>query len=73
MRYEVFAHPEKSGWYLVSDTKWMMELEFQVHKFNETQKVMTMGQLAGRSVMDIARAMREMGEYMAAYHQDIAF
>lgn len=71
MRYEVFAHPEKAGWFLVSDIKWMMELEFEVHKFNDTQKIVTIGRLAGRSATEVARAMRELGDHMATEYPEI--
>ena len=37
MRYEFTPHPEKPGWYLVTDTKWMFSCEFKEHEFNETQ------------------------------------
>lgn len=67
MRYEFTIHPDKSGWYMITDTKWMMVCEFQEHLFNETQNYLDYGQLPV-DPQKIATAMREMGDWLYSHH-----
>lgn len=64
-KFVILPHPEKSGWFKVSDLEHLVELEFQAHKFNETQTVTDTGLLAA----DANRAAHVAGE-MGAWLQE---
>lgn len=69
MRYEFSNHPTKEGWFVVTDTKWMLECEFAQHQFNETQTFTSMGVLEDKAdPIAIAKAMRELGEWLYTHH-----
>lgn len=67
MRYEFSSHPDKQGWFRVTDTKWMMVCEFEAHRFNETQTFPDMGQMPV-DPQKIATAMRELGDWVYMHH-----
>lgn len=67
MRYEFTSHPEKAGWYMVTDTKWMLTCEFREHEFNET-RVFSGLERIGADPEKISRAMREMGDWLCLHH-----
>lgn len=67
MRYEFSNHPDKEGWYIVTDTKWMMVCEFQAHRFNDTQNFIDLGHLP-IDPDKIAKAMSELGDWMFSHH-----
>lgn len=73
MRYEFEVHPERDGWYMVTDTKWMMVCEFETHRFNDTQKFPACGMLEGKDAQTVATAMRELGDWMYLHHYSEAF
>lgn len=73
MRYEFLSHPEKSGWYIVTDTKWMLVCEFERQKFNETQTFVNHGCLPQDNADKIATAMRELGDWLFAHHYSEIF
>ena len=60
-------HPERDGWYIVTDTKWMMVCQFEAHRFNETQEVVEMGHLP-IDPNKIAKAMSELGDWLFSHH-----
>lgn len=60
-------HPEREGWYIVTDTKWMMMCEFEAHRFNETQVFPDMGHLPD-DPQKIAQAMKELGDWIFNHH-----
>ena len=66
------------GWWVLTDTENEIVVRFKDKDFNGTQKVtplnddgVTLAKVGGEQ--GVARVMREMGEYMARYHGDIAF
>lgn len=67
MRYEFSSHPEKQGWFRVTDTKWMLVCDFMAHRFNETQEFPDMGRLPV-DPDKIATTMRELGDWMYLHH-----
>lgn len=71
MRYEFTSHPEKSGWYLVTDTKWMLTCEFREHEFNETQTFSGLERI-GADPEKIPMAMRELGDWLCLHHYNEA-
>ena len=71
MKY-LIQQSEEPGWWVVTDTENLVVLKFQEHKFNETQKV-TLLEECNLSALQIARIMREMGDWVASHHIDKAF
>lgn len=67
MRYEFSSHPDKQGWFRVTDTKWMLVCEFEAHRFNETQTFPDMGQMPV-DPQKIATATRELGDWLYRHH-----
>ena len=67
MRYEFSRHPEKAGWYMVTDTMWMLTCEFRKHEFNETQVFSVLDSI-GADPEKISKAMREMGDWLCLHH-----
>ena len=67
MRYEFTRHPEKAGWYMVTDTMWMLTCEFRKHEFNETQVFSVLDSI-GADPEKISKAMREMGNWLCLHH-----
>lgn len=56
----------------VSDAESGVSIEFREGLFNETQKVSVPDSMQGGDVMKVARIMREIGDWMAQEHADIA-
>lgn len=67
MRYEFTAHPEREGWYIVTDTRWMFVCEFEAHRFNETQNYRDIGNLPNDPAK-VSHAMSELGDWLFAHH-----
>ena len=61
-------HPEREGWFTVTDTKWMMVCDFEAHRFNETQTYPDMGMLAKKDAQTVAHAMAELGDWLFSHH-----
>ena len=69
------SQTKNDGWVL-TDVENLIVIEFQEHKFNETQKVTSLDDellLNRYSTLEIASILKEMGNYMSKYHGDIAF
>ena len=73
MRYEFYTHPERPGWYQVTDTRWMLSVSFEAHRFNETQQVNDFGGLEGKDAQTIAHAMSELGDWLFSHHYSEVF
>ena len=71
MRY-VIKESKEPDWWVVTDTENLVVLKFQEHKFNETQMV-TMLEDCQLSALQLARIMREMGDWLAAHHSEKVF
>ena len=72
MRYEFSEHYERGGWYVVTDTKWMMVCEFEAHRFNETQNYIDLGMLPA-DPDKVAHAMSELGDWLFSHHYSEIF
>lgn len=68
MRYEFSDHPERQGWFRVTDTKWMMVCDFPAHRFNDGQQFPDLGMLSKRDAQTVATAMRELGDWLSSHH-----
>lgn len=71
MKYTI-QESQDEGWWVVTDTENLVVLKFQEHKFNETQMV-TMLEDCNLSVLQLARIMREMSDWVASHHIDKVF
>lgn len=56
----------------MTDTENLVVLKFKNHDFNNTQKV-TMLEDANLTALQVARIMREMGDWLALHHIDKIF
>ena len=75
-RFKLEKSKEQPGWWVLTDTKNLVVIKFEEHKYNETQKVYLLKESGMISSPDIetklARIMREMGEYMYTHWYSIA-
>lgn len=62
---------DKPGWLVVHDKESGVILRFEKHRFNETQEVQLTQPIT--NPVEAARVMREIGDYMCNYHQDLIF
>ena len=60
------------GWWVLTDTECKVVIRFEVHKFNDTQQV-TMLEECSLSAQQIARVLREMGDWAVRHHSDKVF
>lgn len=60
------------GWWVLTDTESKIVIRFEEHKFNDTQQV-TMLEECSLSALQIARVMRELGDWLVRHHADKAF
>lgn len=73
MRYEFIDHPQRDGWFQVTDTKWMLTVSFKAQNFNDTQEVDELGMLNGRDAQTVAQAMSELGDWLFGHHYSDIF
>lgn len=75
-RFKLEKSKEQPGWWVLTDTKNLVVIKFEEHKYNETQKVYLLKESEMISSPDIetklARIMREIGEYMYTHWYSIA-
>lgn len=75
-RFKLEKSKEQPGWWVLTDTKNLVVIKFEEHKYNETQRVYLLKESEMISSPDIeaklARIMREMGEYMYTHWYSIA-
>lgn len=69
MRY-IVKESEAPGWWVATDTEYLIVIRFQEHLFNETQEV-TLLENSSLTASEAARVMREFGDYMVKNHLDI--
>lgn len=76
-RFRLDKSTEHPGWWVLTDTENLIVLKFKEHNFNEEQKVTVLeeSRFSGQPGManQIARIMREMGEYMRSNHYGLLF
>lgn len=63
-RFAVTTIDNKPGWYVVADLDNLLKVEFKKGMYNETQRVLPIGNGKELSAIDGATAMREIGEFM---------
>lgn len=69
-RYKI----EQSGDQItVTDTLYLICIIFTIHKWNETQRAVILDDNVKPDVMQLAQAMREVGDYMAINYPELVF
>ena len=63
-RFAVTTIDNKPGWYVVADLDNMLKIEWKKGMYNETQRVLPIGQGNPLDAQQAATAMREIGEYL---------
>lgn len=63
---------QPNGWVL-TDTEEGIVVRFEDGKYNETQKVIILEDKPNPSAVELARVMREMGEWAVKYHSSKCF
>ena len=63
-RFAVTTIDNKPGWYVVADLDNMIKIEWKKGMYNETQRVLPIGQGNPLDAQQAATAMREIGEYL---------
>lgn len=69
MRYKLQQSKSVADGWVCTDTENGIVVEWRQGMFNETQNVVMLDDYHG-DVMDLARLMREMGDWLAANHKD---
>lgn len=64
---------QEPGFWVATDTENGVVIKFKDHEFNDTQKVTTLEDEDPEDYMLMARAMREIGEWLVANHPDKVF
>lgn len=74
-RYKLTPSGERAGWWVLADTENNIVIRFEEHKFNETQQVSVLDDSTAetKTTSELARIMREMGDYIVRHHGGIAF
>lgn len=71
MQY-VMQQSETPGWWVLTDKDNGIVIRFEEHKFNATQQV-TILEECSLSALQLARVMREIGDWAARHHSDKVF
>ena len=71
MKY-IIQKSSTPDWWVVTDTENLVVLEFKEHEYNETQRA-TMLEDSNLTVLQLARVMREIGDWIAQNHMEKAF
>ena len=75
-RYRIEKSEREPGWWVLTDTENLVVIRFQDRAFNETQRVSVLedSPLRGAdAAREMARVMREMGDWVAAHHGSKCF
>lgn len=75
-RYILQPSKRNPGWYVLTDTEARVVLRFKEHAYNDTQQITFLDDCVindpARDAVAIARVLRQMAEYMATEHYNIA-
>lgn len=75
-RFSLEKSQLKEGWWVLTDTENLVVITFEEHEFNETQKITKLeGDDNYKSMTDVmaqVRIIREMSDWLAINHYDIA-
>lgn len=63
-RFAVTTIDNKPGWYVVADLDNLIKVEWKKGMYNETQRVLPIGEGKPMDALEAATAMREIGEFL---------
>lgn len=63
-RFAVTTIDNKPGWYIVADLDNLIKIEFKKGCYNKTQRIASIGKGKQLDELEMAEALREIGEYM---------
>lgn len=69
----VLQQSTQQGWWVCTDTENGIVCRFQAHRFNETSKMTFLEDTPQPDALQIARLMREMGDWLGKNHSDKIF
>ena len=71
MRFDL-KPSEQPNWWVLTDTENMIVMRFKEHDFNGSKKIKMLDDRK-LDVMQMARIMREMGDWIAINHKELVF
>lgn len=72
-RFELQQSSQQPGWWVCTDTDNLIVCRFEAHRFNETQQVTFLEDAPDPDVMAMARAIREMADWLRDNYYEIIF
>lgn len=63
-RFAVTTIDNKPGWYIVADLDNRIKIEFKKGRYNDTQRILPIGEGKDLTPIQQATALREIGEFM---------
>lgn len=75
MAYNLIQNSERPGWWTLADTENNIAIRWEEHRYNDTQEAYVLDDTipTTHTAADLARIMREMGDYVVRHHGGIAF
>lgn len=70
-RFAVTTIDNKPGWYVVADLDNLIKIEWKKGMYNETQRVLPIGEGKPLDAQQAATAMREIGEYLHEHFKEL--
>ncbi|MBQ3843479.1 MAG: hypothetical protein II817_00685 [Bacteroidales bacterium] len=70
-RFAVTTIDNKPGWYVVADLDNRIKIEFKKGRYNDTQRVLPIGEGKQLTALQQATALREIGEYLYKNFKEI--
>lgn len=71
-RFQLQKSTLQQGWWVLADKENGIVCPFQEHQFNETQKITGLEDYTQEQVLKMPTIMREMGDWLATHHYNIA-
>lgn len=72
-RFIVQKSELKPNHWVCTDTENKIVCTFENHRFNETQEINLLEDFNPDDYMELARILRELGDYMGEFHSDKVF
>lgn len=70
-RFAVTTIDNKPGWYVVTDLDHMLKIEWKKGMYNETQRVLPIGNSKPLDAQKAATVMREIGEFLQKHFNEL--
>lgn len=67
-RFKIEESTQQKGWWVCTDTKNLIVCKFKEHQYNETQQFTILEELKNPNPLTIAKAVREMADWLRANH-----